>query len=535
MKNFILISIIAILFFSNATGSFAQQFLNGDFEKTSAPAGVDQINLSNDSFNSMMANSFAFGTYGDMDIINSAVYSGAAQHGSWFVAFTGGGTDAISMELSSPLIAGKSYSISFWDKASSSFIPQEFQIGVSTEKSAFGTPVYTAEMPVTGIWTKRSFSFTAPLSGNYITVQLAGTNDISKWAQADNFSLSNSENQIITGTVNENTFCACSGINVPFTAKGIFSPGNIFTVQLSDENGNFSNPLDIGNLMSSANSGMISCNIPCKIAASTKYRVRVVSSLPEISGCDNGIDLNINNEIPFVAYISASTNNVIKQGTAVTFRPETSDKKIISKYQWMVNGTTVSGSETYTSSNFKDGDIVCLMVSIKNPCSNIQKIISNEIIMNVLVPAEPSVIIEALGSSTIQKGKSLTFVATYENAGTNPKFQWKINDENAGGNSDVFTSKNLKDGDEISVVMMTNLDGQGVVTLLSNTIMVNVSEPILAEKDKLVPEKKNNDKYRIGILKRKPFMWGKKGRKFYKPMSFRNRKNKSENNTCYRY
>jgi len=535
MKNFILISITAIQILTNVSSSFAQQFLNGDFEKTSAPAGVDQINLSNDSFNSMMANSFAFGTYGDMDIINSAFYSGAAQNGSWFVAFTGGGTDAISMELSSPLIAGKSYSISFWDKASSGFIPQEFQIGVSNDKSAFGTPVFTAEIPVTGVWTKRSFSFTAPLSGNYITVQLAGANDISKWAQADNFSLSNSENQIITGTVNEKTFCSCSGINVPFTAKGVFSPGNIFTAQLSDENGSFSSPVNIGNLMSSASSGMISCNIPCDIAASSTYRVRVVGSFPEISGSDNGIDLSINNEIPFAANITASSGNTINQGTAVTFRLETPGKSIISRYQWLVNGTDVGGSETYTSSNLKDGDIVCLMVSIKNPCSVIQKVISNEIMINVMAPAEPSVIIEALGTSTIQKGKSLTFAATTENVGTNPKFQWKINDENAGGNSDVFTSKNLKDGDEISVVMTTTAEGQGVVTVLSNTIMVTVIEPLLADKDKVVTQKKNDDKYRIGILKRKPFMWGKKSRKFYKPLSFRNRKNKSENNTCYKY
>ena len=535
MKKFNLILITAILFFTSVSGSFSQQFLNGDFEETTAPAGVDQINLSNASFNSMMAHSFAFGTYGDMDIINSAVYNGAAQSGSWFVAFTGGGTDAISMELSSPLMAGKTYAITFWDKGSSSFIPQQFQIGVSNEKSSFGTPVFTGEMPVTGVWTKRSFSFTAPLSGLFITVQLAGANDISKWAQADNFSLSSSENQIITGTINETTFCACSGINVPFKATGVFSPGNNYTAQLSDEHGNFSNPVNIGNLMSSANTGVITCNIPCDIAASSNYRVRVVSSLPEISGSDNGIDLAINKEIPFVANITASPNNVIKQGAAVTFRLETHENEVISGYQWMVNGAGVGISETFTASNLKDGDIVSLAVTIKNPCSVIQKVLSNEIVMTVQVPAEPSVSIKALGCSTIQKGKALTFAATAENAGKNQKYQWKINDENAGSGSDIFTGKNLKDGDEISVVMTTNGEGQGVVTVFSNTIIVKVIEPLLTEKDKLDPQKKNDEKYRIGILKRKPFMWSKKSRKFYKPLSFRNRKIKNENNTCYKY
>lgn len=155
--------------------------------------------------------------------------------------------------------------------------------------------------------------------------------------------------------------------------------------------------------------------------------------------------------------------------------------------------------------------------------------------MNVEVPAEPSVSIESLGSATIQKGKSLTFAATSENAGKNPKYQWKINDENAGGNSDIFTGKNLKDGDEISVAMTTTGEGQGVTTVFSNTIIVSVTEPLLTEKDKLDPQKKIDDNHRIGVLKRKPFMWSKKSRKFYKPLSFRNRKMKRENNTCYKY
>ena len=100
MKTFTLKTALIALMLTNLFASQAQTFLNGDFEKNSAIIGSDQINLSNPAFNTMMSNTYAFGTYGDMDIINTNTYSGAAQKGSWFVAFTGGGTDAISMELS---------------------------------------------------------------------------------------------------------------------------------------------------------------------------------------------------------------------------------------------------------------------------------------------------------------------------------------------------------------------------------------------------------------------------------------------------
>lgn len=53
---------------------------------------------------------------GDMDIITSNAYCGLAQNGAWYVALTGSGTDAISLKLSSPLSAGQTYTISFYDR-----------------------------------------------------------------------------------------------------------------------------------------------------------------------------------------------------------------------------------------------------------------------------------------------------------------------------------------------------------------------------------------------------------------------------------
>ncbi|MBL0342764.1 MAG: hypothetical protein IPP71_18865 [Bacteroidetes bacterium] len=108
-----------IFVFVVSNTSYGQIFLNGDFEINTA--GVDKVNIVNSQYNSFMSNSVAFGNWnsggpngGNMDIITSNTYCGlGAQQGNWYVCLTGGGTDAISLQLSVPLVAGNSYEISF--------------------------------------------------------------------------------------------------------------------------------------------------------------------------------------------------------------------------------------------------------------------------------------------------------------------------------------------------------------------------------------------------------------------------------------
>lgn len=171
----------------------AQTFLNGSFEKH--PATEDEINLSNSAYTAMMENSYAFGDCpvtggpGNMDIITSPEYcGGGAEHGDWYVAFTQGGTDAISLTLSATLVAGNEYTMSFYNKGCYSN-PQPFEIGLSATEDEFGTLIFTAPL-ATEVWTKHTFTFTAPIDGLYITVQLGGPSDCYKyWAMVDHFEM----------------------------------------------------------------------------------------------------------------------------------------------------------------------------------------------------------------------------------------------------------------------------------------------------------------------------------------------------------
>lgn len=94
---------------------------------------------------------------------------------------------------------------------------------------------------------------------------------------------------ITTGSVSSPPFALSSCTDtetgtVAFTSSGTFNTGNVYSVQLSNENGDFSTPTTIGTITSTANSGNISITIPAGTAAGTGYKVRVVSSDPDVFG-----------------------------------------------------------------------------------------------------------------------------------------------------------------------------------------------------------------------------------------------------------
>jgi hypothetical protein len=187
MKSKLLILLFLVLFLGGEIKS--QTFLNGSFEKTSVTDDV--INLSHSDFNIKMDDCYSFGSWGDLDIIKSSLYCGSgAQDGIWYLALTGGGTDALSIKLNTPLNSGQSYSISYYDRFCDpygSYNSHPFQIGLSTTNNVFGQIIFTDILPPDSNWKQKKFSFTAPNNGQYITVVVNGGSLYDTWVQLDNF------------------------------------------------------------------------------------------------------------------------------------------------------------------------------------------------------------------------------------------------------------------------------------------------------------------------------------------------------------
>lgn len=93
---------------------------------------------------------------------------------------------------------------------------------------------------------------------------------------------------VTTGTTSNTSYCvgASTGTSISstYTAEGTFNSGNVFTLQLSDATGSFTNPIILGNVTSTALSGIINGTIPGGRPAGTAYQLRVVSSQPATVG-----------------------------------------------------------------------------------------------------------------------------------------------------------------------------------------------------------------------------------------------------------
>jgi len=94
--------------------------------------------------------------------------------------------------------------------------------------------------------------------------------------------------------------CIGDTIEVPYfvnTNPVYFLTNNVFTLQLSDASGSFSNPVNIGT-KSSYLSDTIKGVIPTNTTGGTGYRIRMISSNGQDTTFDNGVDINIGTVMP---------------------------------------------------------------------------------------------------------------------------------------------------------------------------------------------------------------------------------------------
>ncbi len=278
--------------------SIAQNFLNGSFEiNTSSPCNY---NLSNATFTATVSFTVAYGGGGELDIMGPGAGCpyGTPECGNWHIGMaypSAGSPDAFTMELSAPLVAGNTYTMSFWDKGDGTYPPaMPIQIGVSTVPGATGTPVYTGPVPTINVWNQRIFTFVAPNNGMYISVETTGW----RWTHVDDFVLGTVGNMVAPGNVLGSPFCACGTFMFPFTSTGVFNSGNTYSVLLSDASGSFAAATTIGTLNSISNADSILCTIPCNAVAGSLYQLQVVSSDPvnslSCSGTNSTVNISIN-------------------------------------------------------------------------------------------------------------------------------------------------------------------------------------------------------------------------------------------------
>jgi Leucine-rich repeat (LRR) protein len=145
--------------------------------------------------------------------------------------------------------------------------------------------------------------------------------------------------------------CADASISVDYKSAEV-SPGNIFTVELSDSLGRFDDPLVIGSVTSTASTGTIEALIPDNISTGYKYRIRVNASNPSMEGVPGTGIFQILNRTLSNPLVTPSGDIGICDGESIELSTDTLPGL---QYLWYRNDAVIDGATNYNYTTDMEG------------------------------------------------------------------------------------------------------------------------------------------------------------------------------------
>jgi len=267
-------------------------------------------------------------------------------------------------------------------------------------------------------------------------------------------------------SISSNTTTVCAAFS-PVFAVNIDNGGTNPTLQWKINGAKTTPPAD-GSFASGVlkNGDVVSCdltsNLPCIPSA-------IVSS--------NQITVHSNaTETPSVTI--ASTASDICAGNTVTFTATALNCGPNPIYQWQVNGNNALNSAnnpTYTTAQLNTADKVsCIVTSSAPYCQTTSNAVSNSVKVTVNPILTPAITISS-NLSTVYTGGKATFTATPENTGTNPSYEWQVNNLTVATNTLTYTAPSLKEGDQVVCKLTNNEVCTTANIVTSNVITVHIT------------------------------------------------------------
>lgn len=168
---------------------------------------------------------------------------------------------------------------------------------------------------------------------------------------------------------------------VPYST---LNAGNTIKVELSDANGAFTSPVEIGSITTTNKSGVVNATIPMNTPGGTGYRVRVKSSNTALTSVANHSNITINVLVTPTINLTADPGSSIVLGTDVTITANTTHPGANPQYAWTRNGSPVGlNQQTLEYADYLEGDIIKCTLTSNAICRTSNTANSNTITLNV--------------------------------------------------------------------------------------------------------------------------------------------------------
>jgi gliding motility-associated-like protein len=252
----------------------------------------------------------------------------------------------------------------------------------------------------------------------------------------------------------------CTGQALNFTAT-VQNMGNDYSYQWY-WNGN---PVGTNSAVYSNNQLAEMDSIRCTVQKSSSCSAGIFNS--------NSIIIHIDPGLPATVSITGPASPVC-QGAKVLFTTTTSNAGSEPSYQWKVNAVNEgTDSSAFVTTSLLNGDEVTCTVTHHGACSMDSIATSNPVTIIVKPIPEPSIVISA-SADPVCSGTPVVFTAAAVNAGNIPSFQWELDGEKVGSDSNGYTNSSLTSGDQIDCMLTASTSECFSDPIRSNIIMETV-------------------------------------------------------------
>jgi hypothetical protein len=170
-------------------------------------------------------------------------------------------------------------------------------------------------------------------------------------------------------------------------------------------------------------------------------------------------------------------NNSTCQGSLDTITASTLNGGDTITYNFFVNGVSRQNGSlaSYINGNLNNGDKVWAVSTNSGGCLATPTAYSDTLTINVLSNVAPTVVLTASQNPTCT-GATVTFTTTATNQGSNPVYDFYLDNVPVqNGSSDSYSNNSLADGDLVQVIMTSNAPCASPASATSNAITISVN------------------------------------------------------------